>query len=141
MKKSINAIFCVAMAVLCAQGVSAQNITTILGGGNTSGEYVPALIGTAHGGSVAVDAAGNVYIADGGEYRVRKITTTGLIYTVAGNGTAGHSGDGGPATAAQLESVMGVAIDPWGNLYISEYYSHVIRKVNTSGIITTIAGI
>jgi len=139
MKMYVNAAFLVAIAILCAQAVIAQNITTILGGGNTTGEYVPAQIGTTQGGSVAIDAAGNVYIAEA--YRVRKITTTGIIYTAAGTGVAGHSGDGGPATAAQLESVQGIAIDAAGNLYISEYYSHVIRKVNTSGIITTIAGV
>jgi sugar lactone lactonase YvrE len=88
--------------------------------------------------SVAVDAAG-IYIADGGIV-VRKVDAKGIITTVAGNGTQGYSGDGGPATSAELNSSLGVAVDAAGNLYIAEWGNNRIRKVDTKGIITTVAG-
>ncbi|MHB8261981.1 MAG: NHL domain-containing protein [Bacteroidia bacterium] len=89
---------------------------------------------------VALDAAGNVYIADTQNRRVRKVNTAGVISTYAGNGTNAYAGDGGPATAAELEYPVGVACDATGNLYIADYYNNRIRKVNTAGIISTIAG-
>jgi trimeric autotransporter adhesin len=89
---------------------------------------------------VAVDAAGNVYIADQSNRRVRKVDGAGIITTFAGNGTAGHGGDGGPATAAELYMPYGLALDSGGNLYISDWGSNVVRKVNTAGIISTVAG-
>jgi sugar lactone lactonase YvrE len=89
---------------------------------------------------LAIDAAGNVYINDFNNNRVRKINTSGIISTVAGNGTAGFSGDGGLATSAQLNGPGTVGIDALGNLYIADLMNNRIRKVNTSGIISTIAG-
>jgi len=89
---------------------------------------------------VAVDAGGNLYIADTGNQRVRKVTSAGIITTVAGNGTFGYSGDGGPATSAQLDGPHGVALDSNGNLYIEDDGNDRIRKVSTAGIITTVAG-
>jgi hypothetical protein len=89
---------------------------------------------------VAVDAAGNVYIADIANNRIRIVNTAGIINTFAGNGTAGYSGDGAAATAAKLNGPQGVAVDALGNLYIADQYNNVIRKVNTSGIISTVAG-
>jgi hypothetical protein len=89
---------------------------------------------------VAVDAAGNLYIADAGNNVIRKINPAGLITTVAGNGVAGYSGDAGLATAARLYTPTGVAIDGFGNLYIADMLNNVVRKVNTSGVISTIAG-
>lgn len=89
---------------------------------------------------IAVDRAGNLYITDAGNRRVRKVTTSGMISTVAGNGTAGFSGDGGPATSAQLRWPYGLAVDESGNLFITDLEDHRIRKVDTSGVITTIAG-
>ena len=89
------------------------------------------------------DASGNLYIADAtGTYRVRKVdAVTGIITTVAGNGSNGHSGDGGPATAAQVGSPDGLAVDAFGNLYISQFDQHVVRKLDArTGIITTVAG-
>jgi uncharacterized protein (TIGR03437 family) len=89
---------------------------------------------------VAVDAAGNLYVADYGNSRVRKVSPAGVITTVAGNGTSGFSGDGGPATSAQLGGPTALAIDSAGNLFISDYLNNRIRKVNPDGIISTVAG-
>lgn len=90
--------------------------------------------------AVAFDAAGNVYIADLGNYRVRKVNTLGIISTIAGTGSNGFSGDGGAAINAKLSSVFGVAIDVIGNLYIADFNNQRIRNVNTSGIMSTFAG-
>ena len=87
---------------------------------------------------VAVDAVGNIYIADGGNHRLRKVDTSGIIRTVAGNGISGFSGDGGAATSAELSGPTAVAVDAAGNIYIAD--GSKIRKVNTSGIISTLAG-
>ncbi len=89
---------------------------------------------------IAFDASGNLYIADYFNNRIRKVSTSGIISTIAGTGTEGFSGDGGAATAAELNLPMGVAVDGSGNIYISDSYNNRIRKVNTSGIISTIAG-
>ncbi len=86
------------------------------------------------------DTAGNTYMADAGNHVVRKIDPSGVITTIAGTGAAGNSGDGFAATAALLNFPVGVATDTSGNIYISDYYANVVRKVNTSGIISTIAG-
>ena len=89
---------------------------------------------------VAADAAGNVYIADLGNNRVRKILPDGTIHTIAGTGAAGSSGDGGPALAAQLNGPRNVAVDTLGDLYISEFYGHRVRAITTDGSIQTFAG-
>ena len=89
---------------------------------------------------VAVDASGNLYIADSSNHRVRKVSASGIITTVAGTGSSGYSGDGGPATSAQLDYPYGVAVDAGGNLYIADTYNHCVRKVSAAGIITTVAG-
>ncbi|WP_443333805.1 NHL domain-containing protein [Streptomyces sp. CB02923] len=89
---------------------------------------------------VAVDRAGAVYIADSDNHRVRKIAADGKICTVAGTGTQGSDGDGGPATAAQLDGPYGVAVDSTGTLYVTEYNKHRVRKITTDGTISTVAG-
>ena len=89
---------------------------------------------------VATDTAGNVYVADRWNHRVRRIDTEGTIATVAGTGSPGGNGDGGPAIEAQLAYPVAVATDPSGNLYIAEGGSHRIRKVNVDGVITRFAG-
>jgi sugar lactone lactonase YvrE len=90
---------------------------------------------------VAVDTAGNLYIADTGNNCVRKVTTGGVISTIAGSGTtAGFSGDGGPAKSALLSGPQAVAVDSAGNVYIADTANHSVRKVSTDGVITTVAG-
>ena len=89
--------------------------------------------------AVAVDASGNVYFCS--DNFVFKLDGSGTLTAVAGNGRAGYSGDGGPATSARLNSPQGVAVDSGGNIYIADTYSNVIRKVTVaSGVITTVAG-
>jgi sugar lactone lactonase YvrE len=89
---------------------------------------------------IAFDADGNLYIADRGNNRIRKVTPAGIITTVAGNGTQGFSGDGGIATAAELNSPFGVKVDAQGNLYIADTFNNRIRKVTRAGFISTVAG-
>ena len=90
--------------------------------------------------SLAIDAAGNLYVGSVTDSRIRKITPSGLITTVVGNGTIGFSGDGGPATSAQIDFPGGIAVDSAGNLYFADSSNYRIRRVTPAGIITTIAG-
>ena len=89
---------------------------------------------------MALDRAGNLYIAEWNNHRIRKVNSAGVISTVAGTGTAGFSGDGGAATSAQLNYPIGVALDGAGNLYIADRFNHRIRKVDAAGVISTVAG-
>ncbi|MGP8214928.1 MAG: T9SS type A sorting domain-containing protein [Bacteroidia bacterium] len=123
--------------------IYAQNISTYAGNGtaNYSGNGVAATSAELNNPSgVATDAAGNLYIADYENNRVRVVETSGIIVTIAGNATQGYSGDGGIATAAELNNPSGVALDASGNLYIADQGNSCVRKISTSGIITTIAG-
>ena len=92
--------------------------------------------------ALALDATGNLYVADTGNHRVRRIAAgTGWITTVAGNGVEGYAGDGGAATAANLDSPNGLVLDAAGNLYIADTQNGRVRGVNsTTGVISTIAG-
>ncbi len=122
--------------------VTGGTITTVAGGGpgfpfsGDGGPATNASLNIPYG--VAVDSAGNLYIADTGNNRIRKVTG-GTITTVAGNGNASFSGDGGPATSASLNVPYGVAVDSAGNLYIADFQNNRIRKVS-GGTITTVAG-
>ncbi|MBV8632642.1 MAG: Ig-like domain repeat protein [Silvibacterium sp.] len=89
---------------------------------------------------IFTDGFGNLYIADTANARIRKVDTSGIISTVAGNGTAGYNGDGIPATTAELGYPVGVALDTAGNLYIADSNNQRIREVSTTGTISTIAG-
>ena len=89
---------------------------------------------------LAVDAADNVYIVDQFNQRVRKVDSSGIINTVAGNGTAGYNGDGGPATDASLRYPFAIAFDFAGNLYIADTSNHAIRRVTPGGTISTVTG-
>jgi uncharacterized protein (TIGR03437 family) len=121
--------------------VSNGVITTVAGNGTYgfSGDGGPATSGELNlPGGLAVDSAGNLYIDDTNNYRIRKVSN-GVITTVAGNGTYGFSGDGGPATSAQLNEAFGIAFDSDGNLYIADQINNRIREVS-NGVITTVAG-
>ncbi len=89
---------------------------------------------------VALDASGNLYISDCFNNRIRIVNTSGIIHTFAGIGSYGYSGDGGPASAAELHEPIGITSDASGNVYIGDYLNSSIRTVNTSGIISTFAG-
>ncbi len=118
-------------------------ISTFAGNGTAalSGDGGPAVsAGLASPADVAVDSAGNVYIADSNDAAIRKVDMVGKISTVAGNGTNGFGGDGGPASAAKLAFPEGVTLDGRGNLYIGDTANNRIRKVDTAGIISTFAG-
>jgi sugar lactone lactonase YvrE len=108
------------------------------GGDDVPGGATYAKLNTPTG--VAVDTAGNVFIADSSNNRIRKVTPSGTISTVAGNGTYGYSGDSGAATSAQLATPYGVAVDAAGNLYIADFYNSRVRKVDASGTISTLLG-
>ena len=118
-------------------------ITTVAGCGtrNYSGDGGPATsAGLYYPCGVTLDDSGNIYIADADNFRIRKVTTSGTIYTVAGNGSTGYSGDNGPATSAQLNYPASIAVDNSGNIYIADANNNRIRKVNKQGIISTVAG-
>jgi type IX secretion system substrate protein/NHL repeat-containing protein len=118
-------------------------ITTIAGNGSPSygGDGGPATDAALNAPvGLTVDAAGNIYIADLLNNRIRKATTDGMITTVAGTGAYSYNGDGEPATAAQLNQPYGVAVDDSGNIYIAEFAAQRIRKVDAGGIISTFAG-
>jgi uncharacterized protein (TIGR03437 family) len=89
---------------------------------------------------IAVDAAGNIYVADADDNRVRRISTSGVIQTIAGTGHAGFSGDGGPGSSAQINQPYGLALDAAGNLYIADLGNARVRKITKDGNIATIAG-
>ncbi len=109
------------------------------GGGGDGGAATVASLNQPWG--VALDSSGNLYIADSGNNRIRKVSTAGIISTVAGTGAAGYSGDGGQATDAVLNGPYGIAVDGSGNLYIGDSSNYRVRKVTVStGVISTIAG-
>jgi hypothetical protein len=131
------------LALLLPVFANAQIITTIAGTGvgAFSGDGGPATAAEIKlPGGLTSDASGNVYISDWGNARIRKINTSGIISTIAGNGTPGHSGDGGLATAATINGPGQIFVTAAGNIYFSEAQNNIIRKIDASGIISTIAG-
>ena len=117
------------------------NLFTIAGNGNASyfGDGGPALKASVNQPEgVAVDAAGNVYIADTLDHAVRKVTPDGVINTLAGTGTPGYSGDGGPANRARLNGPRAVAVDAAGNVYVADTGNNQVRRIDPLGTITTV---
>lgn len=130
-------------APLCANttgSVPSYTINTVAGSSNVGDGGLATAASLSDAEGVAVDAAGNVYIADANDHRIRKIATDGTISTVAGDGFPGFSGDGGPASAARLSTPYGIAVDSAGNLYIADLGNHRVRKVAAHGTITTVNG-
>jgi sugar lactone lactonase YvrE len=140
MRASRNLFLILTMLALALAAAAQQNvISTLIGGGPNN---VPALDADINGPEfVAFDSAGNYYFsASFTSNRVFKVNTSGTLTVIAGNGLPGYSGDGGPAAQATLYNPEGVAVDGSGNVYIADYSNQVIRMVNSSGIISTIAG-
>ncbi len=128
----------------CVRKVSPSGvITTVAGNGlhGNAGENVVATtapLGTNWG--VAVDTAGNIYITDQDNHKVRKVNTAGYMTTYAGTGVPGSTGDGGQATNATLYRPIGIAVDLAGNVYVGDADTFLVRKITPSGIISTVAG-
>jgi uncharacterized protein (TIGR03437 family) len=129
-----------ALLPLAAFATGSYGVVTV-GGSDWVGDNGPAtsaILVQAEG--IAIDLAGNIYIADAGDHRVRKVSPAGVITTVAGTGVAGFSGDGGPAASAELNSPYGLALDGVGDLYIADLGNARVRCVTPDGNIATIAG-
>lgn len=138
MKKILLTLLVVVPFVL-----KAQMISTIAGDG-TPGHLGDAGLATAaeinDPEGIFVDATGNIYITESNGNYIRKINAAGVISTIAGTGVAGYIGDGFAATSAKINAPFAVFVDPAGNVFFSDYNNNVIRKISTSGIISTIAG-
>ncbi len=122
---------------------NAQIITTFAGNGTAgfSGDGTQATAASINQpAGVAFDGSGNVYLSDYSNNRIRKVSPAGVITTVAGTGIGGYTGDGAQATNARLNNPNKIAVDPSGNLFIADFGNNVVRKVSTTGVITTIAG-
>jgi hypothetical protein len=121
---------------------SSGTITTVAGTGQAgfSGDGGTATEAKVTAYDVALDAAGNIYISDSENQRIRMVDRDGIIHTVAGSGKKGYSGDGGPATEAALKDPWGIAVDGKGIVFFADHHNRVVRKVDPSGTITTFAG-
>ena len=120
-------------------GFIIHTVAGIGGSGYFNYDGIPATSAKIGAGGVALDASGNIYVGDANS-RVRKINTSGIISTVAGNSSVGYSGNGGAATAASFDGPIGVCVDNAGNIYIADKNNNVVRKVNASGIVSVFAG-
>lgn len=155
--RALGALVVVAAALICIAGPAHDASALALPPkGATPGEYVATaggslLEGLGNGGlanfarlndpaGVAVNANGDVFIADADDNMVREVLPSGVIDDFAGTGVAGYYGDGGPAYNAQLDHPEGVAVDAAGDVFIADTDNNVVREVNTSGVISTIAG-
>jgi sugar lactone lactonase YvrE len=124
----------------CIRKVTSTGSVTVLAGNGTAG-YVDGAASTAEFNNiagVALDGQGNLYVADDGNNRIRIVTTSGNVYTVAGNGISGFAD--GTALNAEFGDARGLAVDTQGNIYVGDYSNNAIRKITTSGMVSTIAG-
>ncbi|MBL7691977.1 MAG: T9SS type A sorting domain-containing protein [Flavipsychrobacter sp.] len=128
----------------CIRKINAAGIiSTIVGTGTAgnSGDGGPATAAQINGSpGLAIDAAGNIFFSDVTKNTIRKVSTTGIVSTIAGCGLSGYMGDGGPATAARFNEPFGIALDDAGNIYVAEYSNNCLRKVSASGIVSTVTG-
>ena len=128
----------------CVRKVDTFGIITTVAGTGISGYNGDNIAATAaqlsQNWGIAADAAGNIFIADQSNHRVRKVNTVGIITTIAGSDSIGNSGDGGPATDARIESPVGIAVDAAGNVYVGDYNNNRVRRIDPSGIIHAFAG-
>ena len=147
LKFLLSVLFCCTINATCLHA-QVQIITTVAGSDDTGYcDHCPATRYAAGGGPMVLDKRGNIFLYYNN--RIRKVDTAGIITTIAGTGVEGYTGDGGPATDATIRGIQGIAIDGFGNLYVLDYYLNifndtvdaVVRKIDTIGIITTIAGI
>ena len=143
--KKIYFLLILSISLACHSVCDAQsgNIYRFAGNGTAgfSGDGGPASAAMLNNPTdVFEDGSGNFYIADRNNNRVRKVSPSGIITTIAGTGTAGYTGDGGSALTARLHHPNGVAVDATGNIYVADEGNNVIRMINPGGIITTIAG-
>ena len=124
-----------------ASGTMSTVAGTPLGAGYSGDGQMATTAQVANPSGLALDSAGNLYIADSGNQRIRMISSKGIMSTIAGTGFPDRGGDGGPATSAQLNNPQGVAVDTAGNVYIADTNNHRVRKIATDGTISTVAGI
>ena len=137
MKKIITLL----LLIICACGAKAQIITTIVGGGTTLGDGGPAVDCELSGPyGITIGSNGNRYIVDRGNNRIRMVNTAGIITTIAGTGVRGYNGDSIPATDAELNDPAGITTDASGEVYFCDRGNNRVRKIDATGIITTIAG-
>ncbi len=134
-----------ALLIFCTLGIQAHgqiiNLYAGISASGFSGDGAAATLAQFNDpDGIAADNNGNVYISDVNNGRIRKVDASGIITTYAGTGTPTYTGDGGPATAATFGDVEFLGADPAGNLYLPDFTYKVLRKINTSGIITTYAG-
>jgi uncharacterized protein (TIGR03437 family) len=118
-------------------------ITTVAGNGNsnfTGDGGLATVASLSYAEDAVIDVYGNMFIADSGNNVIRKVDLNGVITTVAGTGRAAYTGDGGAATQATLNLPVSIAVDPAGNIYISDQGNNVVRKVDTNGVMSTVAG-
>ena len=134
-------VFMLSLSLLALPALAQDIISTAIGGGPNN---IPALDANLNQpDAVAVDSTGNYYISAYGQNRIFKVDTSGILTVFAGQGIAGYAGDGvkGGATQAFLNGPQGIAVDPTGNIYFSDYNNCAVRKIDTTNTITTIAGI
>ncbi len=146
--RSLDTVFCRLLATLTLASVGAfgqqYTVSTVAGSGGSpgwSGDSGPALSAQfTNPIRIAVDKAGNLYITDYSNFSVRKVTKNGIVNTIAGNGSLGFAGDGSSGLGAQLSNVLDVAVAGDGTVYIADSLNSRIRKIDTAGNISTIAG-